>query len=133
MVRPRRRFSLLLDSDPPESCVSRTWHEDAEHIFVTGRGVVMGDDGQRVLARIAARGQVDATADALTVAAADVPLTSLGLVVGDGAARDREGTDAEVRAAVVVGAAAQAVAAVLAVAADGPIAVQRAVADREAR
>src|ERR1700687_2619570 len=97
--------------------------------------MVVGDDGEGVLASNAAGRQVDSTADALAVSAV-VALAAVGPVVGDRAAGDGEGTDAERRAAVVIDPAAQAVATVAAIvslAPDGLVVVQRAARDSQGR
>ena len=89
------------------------------------------DDGRGVDTYDSAGTEIEAASDALAVISAGKHPAPVGYVIGDRAAGDAEGTDAHHRAAVVVDAAPQPVAASPPLAAHGPVASQRAVTDDE--
>src|SRR5262245_11995728 len=106
---------LMAEPHRPHLC----WLADRvvpEDVVVADRGVVVLDvkHAEGVRPHAAAGRKIEAAAAALAVAAAAFSFPTDGVVLGDGAAGDGEGADAKVRAAVVVDAAPQAVAAVAA-------------------
>src|SRR5262249_51390339 len=102
--------------------------EIAEHVIIAGGGVVADDDRQPVGAREAARRDVDAAARAWAGCAASPRAPAVGVVVFA-----RVLPEGECREGVLVDPAAQAIAAIAAIAADGEVAGHRTVADSERR